>query len=86
MPKQALSEAEALTKKLLGINGKRTINSFHKELGAMMWEKCGMARNEKGLQELLQKIPALREEFWNNVKVTGENEELNQTLEHAGRV
>jgi succinate dehydrogenase / fumarate reductase flavoprotein subunit len=84
--KKALGEAEGLTKKLLGINGKRTVNSFHKELGNMMWEQCGMARNEKGLKELLQKIPALREEFWKNVKVTGQNGELNQTLEHAGRV
>jgi succinate dehydrogenase / fumarate reductase flavoprotein subunit len=83
---QAMTNATALTKKLLGINGKRTVNSFHKELGAMMWEKCGMARNEKGLTELLKQIPALREEFWKNVKVTGQNEELNQNLEHAGRV
>jgi succinate dehydrogenase / fumarate reductase, flavoprotein subunit len=84
--KQALADANALTNKLLGINGKRTVNSFHKELGSMMWEKCGMARNEKGLKELLQQIPALREEFWKNVKVAGQNEELNQNLEHAGRV
>jgi succinate dehydrogenase / fumarate reductase flavoprotein subunit len=52
----------------------------------MMWEKCGMARSEKGLKELLVQIPALREEFWKNVKVAGQNEELNQNLEHAGRV
>ena len=52
----------------------------------MVWEKCGMARNEKGLKELLAQIPALREEFWKNVKVAGQNEELNQNLEHAGRV
>lgn len=81
-----MSDVTALTKKLLAINGKRTVNSFHKELGAMVWEKCGMARNEKGLKELLQQIPALREEFWKNVKVAGQNEELNQNLEHAGRV
>jgi succinate dehydrogenase / fumarate reductase flavoprotein subunit len=84
--KKALNDVAALTKKLLDINGKRTANSFHKELGAMVWEKCGMARNEKGLKELLQQIPALREEFWKNVKVAGQNEELNQNLEHAGRV
>ncbi len=84
--KKAVSDVTALTKKLLAINGKRTVNSFHKELGAMVWEKCGMARNEKGLKELLQQIPALREEFWKNVKVAGQNEELNQNLEHAGRV
>jgi succinate dehydrogenase / fumarate reductase, flavoprotein subunit len=84
--KQALDGVTALTKKLLGINGNRTVNSFHKELGTMMWEKCGMARNEKGLKELLQQIPALREEFWKNIKVAGQNGELNQNLEHAGRV
>jgi succinate dehydrogenase / fumarate reductase, flavoprotein subunit len=84
--KKAASDMQELTRKLLAINGKRTVNSFHKELGAMMWEKCGMARNEKGLKELLAQIPALREEFWKNVKVAGVNEELNQNLEHAGRV
>jgi succinate dehydrogenase / fumarate reductase flavoprotein subunit len=84
--KQAVVDADAMTRKLLGINGKRTVNSFHKEVGTMMWEKCGMARDEKGLNELLRQIPALREEFWKNVKITGKNEELNQTLEHAGRV
>jgi len=84
--KKATADMQELTKKLLAINGKRTVNSFHKELGAMMWEKCGMSRNEKGLKELLAQIPALREEFWKNVKVAGQNEELNQNLEHAGRV
>jgi succinate dehydrogenase / fumarate reductase flavoprotein subunit len=84
--KKAVADMQELTRKLLAVNGKRTVNSFHKELGAMMWEKCGMARNEKGLQELLAQIPILREEFWKNVKVAGQNEELNQNLEHAGRV
>jgi succinate dehydrogenase / fumarate reductase, flavoprotein subunit len=84
--KKATADMQELTRKLLAINGKRTVNSFHKELGTMMWEKCGMARNEKGLKELLVQIPALREEFWKNVKVAGKNEELNQNLEHAGRV
>jgi len=84
--KKAAADMQDLTKKLLAINGKRTVNSFHKELGAMMWEKCGMSRNEKGLKELLAQIPVLREEFWKNVKVAGQNEELNQNLEHAGRV
>jgi succinate dehydrogenase / fumarate reductase flavoprotein subunit len=83
---KALSDANAMTNRLLGINGKRTVNSFHKELGTLMWEKCGMARNEKSLTELLRQIPTLREEFWKNVKVSGKNEELNQNLEHAGRV
>jgi succinate dehydrogenase / fumarate reductase flavoprotein subunit len=84
--KKAAAAMQDLTTKLLAIKGKRTVNSFHKELGTMMWEKCGMARNEKGLKELLAQIPALREEFWKNVKVAGQNGELNQNLEHAGRV
>jgi succinate dehydrogenase / fumarate reductase flavoprotein subunit len=84
--KQAVSEMDVLTKKMLSINGSRTVTSFHKELGTLMWEKCGMARDEKGLRELLAQIPKIREEFWKNVKITGKNEELNQTLEYAGRV
>lgn len=84
--KKALDEANGKIKRLLSINGKRTADSFHRELGTMMWEKCGMARNEKGLNELLQKIPALREEFWSTVKVTGTNDHLNIELERAGRV
>ena len=86
----AFKEAETAVvqrqKRLIGIGGKRTVDSFHRELGKVMWEHCGMARNEKGLQAALQKIPALREEFWKNVRVTGSGEELNQTLEKAGRV
>ncbi|MCB9384556.1 MAG: fumarate reductase/succinate dehydrogenase flavoprotein subunit [Bryobacterales bacterium] len=80
---------EAVTgkvKRLLSINGKRTPQSFHKELGKLVWEKCGMARNRAGLQEAIERIPALREEFWADVKVPGENQELNQSLEYAGRV
>ena len=83
---QAVQQATDLTKKLLSINGNRTATSFHKELGHIMWEKCGMARSEKSLQEALQRIPALREEFWKNLKLTGSNDELNQSLEHAARV
>ena len=73
-------------KKLLSIKGKRSVDSFHRELGLAMWEKCGMARTEQGLKELLQQIPKIREEFWSNVSVTGGNEEFNQALERAGRV
>jgi len=72
--------------KFLGIKGTRTVDSFHKELGHLMWEKCGMARNEKGLKELLQQIPTLREEFWKSVNVPGSDKDLNQALERAGRV
>ena len=73
-------------KQLLGIKGKRTVDDFHRELGKLMWEYCGMARNEQGLKTALEKIPALREEFWKNVRVPGDGEELNQSLEKAGRV
>ena len=84
--KRAETEVQARVKKLLAVNGRRTVSSFHKELGNWLWEKCGMARSDAGLREVLAKIPGLREEFWKNVKVLGNNEELNQALEHAGRV
>ena len=73
-------------KTLLGIKGKRTVDSFHRELGKILWEYCGMARNEKGLTTALEKIPALREEFWKDVRVLGDGEEINPSLEKAGRV
>ena len=79
-------EVTARLRKLLSIRGKRTVSSFHRELGKLMWEKCGMARNRNGLSEALQRIPALRQEFWENVNVLGDGAELNQSLEHAGRV
>jgi succinate dehydrogenase / fumarate reductase flavoprotein subunit len=72
--------------KLLSIKGKRTPSSFHRELGHIMWDLCGMARNRAGLELALQKLPALRQEFWQNLNVPGENAELNQSLEVAGRV
>jgi succinate dehydrogenase / fumarate reductase flavoprotein subunit len=70
----------------LSINGTRTVDSFHKELGQIMWDYCGMERSEEGLIKAIGMIRALREEFWRDVKVSGVNEELNQTLERAGRV
>jgi succinate dehydrogenase / fumarate reductase flavoprotein subunit len=79
-------EARARVSKLLGIGGKRTVDSIHRELGRIMWDKCGMGRNAAGLQQALQAIPALREEFWKNVTVLGAGEEMNQSLEKAGRV
>src|ERR1019366_8399749 len=86
----AVREAEAnvqnITQRLLGAKGKRTVDSFHRELGKIMWEYCGMARNAAGLQKALAEIPALREEYWRNVKILGTGEELNQSLEKAGRV
>ncbi len=84
--KKVVEEARTRTQKLLSIKGKRTVTSLHRELGRLLWEKCGMARNDAGLKEALKRIPALREEFWNKVNVTGENGELNQNLEYAGRV
>jgi len=79
-------EVAAMTKRLLGIQGKRTVDDFHKALGKIMWSKCGMARNEAGLQRALRDIPALREEFWRDVRVLGSEQSLNQSLEKAGRV
>ena len=84
--KEAEAAVEGRMKKILGIKGSRTADSFHKELGKIMWDKCGMARDKAGLEEALTRIPKLREEFWQNVKVLGENESLNQSLEKAGRV
>jgi succinate dehydrogenase / fumarate reductase flavoprotein subunit len=84
--KTAETEVNGRIDKLLSINGKRTPTSFHRELGKIMWEYCGMARNDAGLRKALGLIPALREEFWQNLSVPGVGAELNQTLEHAGRV
>jgi succinate dehydrogenase / fumarate reductase flavoprotein subunit len=72
--------------KLLSINGTKTPSEFHRELGKIMWEKVGMARSEESLKEALKLIPALRDEFWKNVKVVGTNEQFNQELENAGRL
>ena len=72
--------------KLLSINGERSVDSFHKELGTIMWEFCGMERSEEGLFKAIDLIRSLREEFWRNVRVLGSGEELNQSLEKAGRV
>ncbi|MGV3771681.1 MAG: fumarate reductase/succinate dehydrogenase flavoprotein subunit [Verrucomicrobiales bacterium] len=84
--KKAEEDVREMTRRMLAIKGKRTVVSFHRELGKIMWDNCGMARSEKSLKYALQRIPELREEFWNNLTVTGQNEEFNQTLEHAGRV
>ncbi|HKT09158.1 MAG TPA: fumarate reductase/succinate dehydrogenase flavoprotein subunit [Gemmatimonadaceae bacterium] len=74
------------TAKLLAIDGTRTVDSFHRELGKIMWDYCGMARTEKGLRYALETIPQIRDEFWRNVDVPGSAAELNQALEKAGRV
>ncbi|HUR78701.1 MAG TPA: fumarate reductase/succinate dehydrogenase flavoprotein subunit [Acidimicrobiales bacterium] len=83
---EAVAEVKSRIGKLLNANGSRTVDSFHKELGKIMWDYCGMGRNEEGLRKALDRIPELREEFWQSVKVLGTNDELNQSLEKAGRV
>ncbi|HEU0140637.1 MAG TPA: fumarate reductase/succinate dehydrogenase flavoprotein subunit [Bryobacteraceae bacterium] len=86
----AFQEAEAnvrcITDRLLKVNGTRTVDSFHRELGKLLWEYCGMSRTAEGLKYALGKIPELREQFWKDVKVLGGGKELNQSLEKAGRV
>jgi succinate dehydrogenase / fumarate reductase, flavoprotein subunit len=82
----AKAAVEARTRKFLSINGTRTVDSFHRELGKIMWDKCGMARDAAGLEQALQEIPRLREEFWRDVKVLGTGDGINQSLEKAGRV
>ena len=83
---EARQAAEERIQKLLSIKGNRSVDSIHKELGSIMWEYCGMERTEEGLKIAIDKIRALREEFWTNVHVTGANEDFNQALERAGRV
>jgi succinate dehydrogenase / fumarate reductase flavoprotein subunit len=84
--REAEAAVQAITRKLLDAKGTRSVDSFHRELGKIMWEHCGMARNAGGLKQALALIPPLREQYWNDVKVLGSGEELNQSLEKAGRV
>ncbi|HJE51231.1 MAG TPA: fumarate reductase/succinate dehydrogenase flavoprotein subunit [Tessaracoccus flavescens] len=83
---EARDSAKGRIDKLLSIQGTRSVDSFHKELGNIMWEYCGMERTEQGLTKAIGLIRALKEEFWSNVRVTGVNEDFNQALEKAGRV
>ena len=84
--KEASQEVNVRVAKLLSINGSRTVDDFHRELGHILWEYCGMARNDEGLTKAKKLIQALREEFWENVIVPGSEKEFNQSLEKAGRV
>ena len=84
--REAENQVTCVTKKLLEIKGTRSVDSYHRELGKLMWDFCGMSRNAEGLERALREIPALREQFWRDVKVLGAGEELNQSLEKAGRV
>jgi len=84
--KQTEAETRERIRKMLAIQGKRTVDSFHRELGMIMWDKCGMARSREGLTEALEKIPKIREEFWQNVMIPGSGDNANMELEKAGRV
>ncbi len=83
---EAARSVEERTQRLLAVNGERSVDSFHKELGTIMWEYCGMERSEEGLLKAIDLIRGLREEFWRNVRVLGAADTLNQSLEKAGRV
>jgi succinate dehydrogenase / fumarate reductase flavoprotein subunit len=87
-PEFAAVEAQVAdrTRRLLSVQGSRTVDSFHRELGRYMWDWCGMERNARGLNLAIERIPELRKEFWRDVRVLGTGEELNQSLEKAGRV
>ena len=84
--KEAMANAQDRNSKILGVNGTRSSDSIHRELGHILWEYCGMSRERQGLETAIGKIRELRDEFWSSVKVLGEGEQLNQNLEHAGRL
>src|SRR6185436_5443395 len=84
--KQTEDAVRAQTQRLLGIKGKRSVDHFHRELGSIMWDYCGMARTDRSHERALKQIPPLREEFCNNVNIPGSGEALNIELEKAGRV
>ncbi len=84
--REAESSTTATIDKLLSIQGKRSVDSFHRELGQLVWDYCGMSRSAAGLEKVVGRIRALREEFWQNVRVLGHSNDFNQALEHAGRV
>ena len=84
--KRCLEEVDDRVNSLLEARGERSVDSFHRELGLLIWDKCGMARSREGLEEALERIPVIRDEFWNNVRIPGSVDQLNQELEKAGRV
>lgn len=83
---EAVTATRERLRRLVGVDGDRTADSFHREIGELMWEYCGMARNEEGLRKALTRIPEIREEFWRRIKVPGTEAEFNQSLERANRV
>ena len=84
--KRTATEVQDRINRLLSVKGKQSAAVFHNRLGRLLWENCGMARTKAGLEEVIRKIPALREEFWHNVSVTGSGQDMNMALEYAGRV
>jgi succinate dehydrogenase / fumarate reductase flavoprotein subunit len=84
--KGTLEQAKERLDRLVRIGGERSPDSFHKQLGKLLWDDCGMARNDGGLRHALEEIPKVRDEFWQNLRVTGQCDDLNHTLEKAGRV
>jgi succinate dehydrogenase / fumarate reductase flavoprotein subunit len=84
--KETERDVDDQVRKMLSVRGNRTVDDIHRELGRTLWDNCGMTRSEQSLQKALSEIPAIRDEFWKNVRVLGENETRNQSLEKAGRV
>jgi succinate dehydrogenase / fumarate reductase flavoprotein subunit len=84
--KEAAASVQSRIDQMLAVKGSKTPRQLHRELGALLWDEVGMARNDAGLRRTLQRIPQLREEFWQNVSVPGEKNNLNKNLEYAGRV
>jgi succinate dehydrogenase / fumarate reductase flavoprotein subunit len=84
--KEAEATVTDTVNRLLSINGRRSVDDIHRELGKTLWDNCGMSRTEQSLQKAISEIPAIREEFWKNVRVLGDNETRNQSLEKAQRV
>jgi succinate dehydrogenase / fumarate reductase flavoprotein subunit len=84
--KKTEEEVRERIQRLLSVKGTRTVDSFHKEIGKLLWDECGMARSKEGLEKAIKRFDEIREEFWSDVRVLGDNEEMNQALEKAGRV
>jgi len=84
--KDGVQQAEQRIQKLLSIQGSQSVESLHRRLGRLMWDECGITRSKAGLERALQELPQLKDEFWNDVRINGSGQQLNQTLEHAGRL
>ncbi len=84
--KDVKNEVQQRIETLLSINGSSTVESLHRQLGRVMWDHCGIVRSREGLEQALQEIPKLRDKFWSDLKIAGHGEQLNQSLEHAGRL